>query len=47
VASVGRAVGCGRWTAADAGKMLNAVVPVSVGATVIRDQFVFADLIAS
>jgi len=27
--------------------MLNAVVPVSVGATVIRDQFVFADLIAS
>jgi len=27
--------------------MLNAAVPVSVGATVIRDQFVFADLMAS
>jgi len=30
-----------------AGPMLNALVPVSVGATVVRDQFVFADLIAS
>jgi uncharacterized protein (TIGR00290 family) len=30
-----------------AGPMLNAVVPVSVGETVVRDQFVFADLIAS
>ena len=29
-----------------AGPMLNALVPVSVGATVVRDQFVFADLIA-
>jgi hypothetical protein len=34
----------GRWTAADAGKLLNAVVPVSVGATVVRDQFVFLSL---
>ncbi len=30
-----------------AGPMLNGVVPVSVGATVVRDQFVFADLISS
>jgi diphthamide synthase (EF-2-diphthine--ammonia ligase) len=30
-----------------AGPMLNAVVPVSVGSTVVRDQFVFADLMAS
>jgi uncharacterized protein (TIGR00290 family) len=30
-----------------AGPMLNAVLPVSVGETVVRDQFVFADLIAS
>ncbi len=29
-----------------AGPMLDAVVPVSVGETVVRDQFVFADLIA-
>ena len=29
-----------------AGPMLNALVPVSVGAAVVRDQFVFADLIA-
>jgi len=29
-----------------AGPMLDAVVPVSVGQTVVRDQFVFADLIA-
>jgi len=28
-----------------AGPMLNAVLPVSVGETVVRDQFVFADLI--
>ena len=28
-----------------AGPMLNAVLPVSVGATVVRDRFVFADLI--
>jgi uncharacterized protein (TIGR00290 family) len=28
-----------------AGPMLNGVVPVSVGETVVRDQFVFADLI--
>jgi len=27
--------------------MLNAVLPVSVGETVVRDQFVFADLISS
>ncbi len=27
-----------------AGPMLNEVLPVSVGATVVRDQFVFADL---
>ncbi len=30
-----------------AGPMLNGVVPVSVGETVVRDQFVFADLISS
>ena len=30
-----------------AGPMLNAVLPVSVGETVVRDQFVFADLMAS
>ena len=30
-----------------AGPMLNAVLPVSVGETVVRDQFVFADLISS
>jgi uncharacterized protein (TIGR00290 family) len=30
-----------------AGPMLNAVLPVSVGETVVRDQFVFADLIAA
>jgi uncharacterized protein (TIGR00290 family) len=29
-----------------AGPMLNAVLPVSVGETVVRDQFVFADLIS-
>src|SRR5271155_901324 len=29
-----------------AGPMLNRVLPVSVGETVVRDQFVFADLIA-
>lgn len=29
-----------------AGPMLNATLPVSVGETVVRDQFVFADLIA-
>jgi uncharacterized protein (TIGR00290 family) len=29
-----------------AGPMLDAIVPVSVGETVVRDQFVFADLIA-
>jgi uncharacterized protein (TIGR00290 family) len=29
-----------------AGPMLDAVVPVSVGETVVRDQFIFADLIA-
>jgi uncharacterized protein (TIGR00290 family) len=29
-----------------AGPMLNVVVPVSVGETVIRDQFVFADLVS-
>ena len=29
-----------------AGPMLNGVVPVSVGSTVVRDQFVFADLIS-
>ncbi|MGA9304782.1 MAG: hypothetical protein WBW31_05180, partial [Candidatus Sulfotelmatobacter sp.] len=29
-----------------AGPMLNAVVPVSVGETVVREQFVFADLIS-
>jgi uncharacterized protein (TIGR00290 family) len=29
-----------------AGPMLNAVLPVSVGETVLRDQFVFADLIS-
>ena len=28
-----------------AGPMLNAALPVSVGAMVVRDQFVFADLI--
>ena len=28
-----------------AGPMLNAVVPVSVGETIVRDQFVFADLV--
>ena len=30
-----------------AGPMLNTVLPVSVGETVVRDQFVFADLIPS
>ncbi len=30
-----------------AGPMLDAVLPVSVGETVVRDQFVFADLISS
>jgi uncharacterized protein (TIGR00290 family) len=30
-----------------AGPMLNAVLPVSVGETVVREQFVFADLIPS
>ncbi len=30
-----------------AGPMLNGALPVSVGETVVRDQFVFADLIAS
>ena len=30
-----------------AGPMLNAVLPVSVGETVVRDQFVFADLIST
>jgi uncharacterized protein (TIGR00290 family) len=30
-----------------AGPMLNAVLPVSVGETVVREQFVFADLISS
>jgi len=30
-----------------AGPMLHTVLPVSVGETVVRDQFVFADLIAS
>ncbi len=30
-----------------AGPMLDGVLPVSVGQTVVRDQFVFADLIAS
>ena len=30
-----------------AGPMLNAALPVSVGETVVRDQFVFADLISS
>src|SRR5579862_2952144 len=30
-----------------AGPMLNAVLPVSVGETVVRDQFVFADLISA
>jgi diphthamide synthase (EF-2-diphthine--ammonia ligase) len=29
-----------------AGPMLDGVVPVSVGETIVRDQFVFADLIA-
>ena len=29
-----------------AGPMLNAVLPVSVGETVVRDQFVFADLMS-
>jgi len=30
-----------------AGPMLNAVLPISVGETVVRDQFVFADLISN
>jgi diphthamide synthase (EF-2-diphthine--ammonia ligase) len=30
-----------------AGPMLDAVLPVAVGETVVRDQFVFADLISS
>jgi uncharacterized protein (TIGR00290 family) len=30
-----------------AGPMLNAVLPISVGDTVVRDQFVFADLLSS
>ena len=30
-----------------AGPMLNAVIPISVGATVVRDQFIFADLVLS
>jgi len=30
-----------------AGPMLNAVLPISVGETVVRDQFVFADLISA
>jgi hypothetical protein len=34
----------GVWTAPYAGPMLNAVVPISVGPTVVRDQFVFACL---
>jgi diphthamide synthase (EF-2-diphthine--ammonia ligase) len=28
-----------------AGPMLNAVVPVSVGETIVRDAFVFADIV--
>jgi diphthamide synthase (EF-2-diphthine--ammonia ligase) len=30
-----------------AGPMLQSVLPISVGATVVRDRFVFTDLIAS
>jgi diphthamide synthase (EF-2-diphthine--ammonia ligase) len=30
-----------------AGPMLNAVLPIAVGDTVVRDQFVFADLLSS
>ena len=29
------------------GPMLDTILPVSVGGTVVRDQFIFADLIAS